>query len=815
MTDDHREKALQLKAILQSPSREGAIDAFHDFIKPVLYVPATRASMRNFSKWNNLVECLLAISALREDGSFRPAENVTQMFAQLVYHIRGAILYEGCRNVEAFEGNIYESVMLNFCSYHLLIAIWHSAVHHEALMNLKPGALSPYNTCESYQRVASALALNTDTAPTTKVSRDGMTITYKEHELSITRWRAGLARLSVEIEGLLDELTFGNDYGLSIPNHVPDDWTITTRQYGWTTNGTFLANRRALLEDMLSAPGQRLARKKADGTLDFNTVAIYEWLAKTDMLVEKLALFTFFTAGQTPRVAEFIDHKYSNSTRPRTVFWDHGSIWLSTRRTKTESNSRKDKFIPMQCHPMLTSFLARYLLVIRPVEADLVLHIKGIEAVHVYKEFMWTCSGERMTADMFYKAITRFSQDHLGGPIGAAPYRQLCVEIGRVFLGSESEVDEEELDVLNAQAGHTTVTTNWKYAVEAGKGMSSSLLQRYSRISESWWEVTGFKPGCPPLLPLLTRRDIRVANAQPIAAPAPLQPSTLSTESAPPAPSIDLASLVTQLTSHISGELQQLRVVVRSEVRESVAEALATFELGHPQGQRSSTRFAPLIPQPPAIFQPPQHSSPAINEDVDMEQVHSDYRKDMEDALYGDNDPTVQPESPSTAVHPDSPTIAVEDFGTSAEQYWGLNASPAVVVSRDAPAIEVNRATDNYMLELLKRHFPDKENPQFKSTTQRNAVALALDTKQSFVAVMPTGSGKSLVFTLPPFNEPGFHTYVIVPSRALIDDHLKKAKAVGLKTKVWTTKDAKQPIEEGVQLVFVAMETACSEGFRV
>jgi hypothetical protein len=97
--------------------------------------------------------------------------------------------------------------------------------------------------------------------------------------------------------------------------------------------------------------------------------------------------------------------------------------------------------------------------------------------------------------------------------MGPRSYRQVCVEIGRVFLGSEMEI--EELDLLAAQMGHSIHMARSHYALEIGHrpGMSSDLVLRYGRISEGWWEVAGFKAGMPPLEPLRSRRKLMAAEA--------------------------------------------------------------------------------------------------------------------------------------------------------------------------------------------------------------------------------------------------------------------------------------------------------------
>ena len=268
---------------------------------------------------------------------------------------------------------------------------------------------------------------------------------------------------------------------------------------------------------MLKEPGMRLARLGEAGEFRFNVAEVWTFLQKCDAVNEKLALLSFFTAGQTPCVSEFVQHKYANSTRPRTVFRDYHSIWLATRRVKTENIMEKETFIPMKTHPELTKLLERYLLIVRPVEAELVKVVRSDKHYHNFTEFLWTKDCEPISPEAMRKTILQFTTKYFGSPIGTQEYRQICVEIGRVFLGSEFEIREEDMDALASQAGHSIDMTRLRYAPEVGKipTMSSDLLGRFARVSEAWWHVAGFRPGYAPMLPLRARQELRAAAPVP------------------------------------------------------------------------------------------------------------------------------------------------------------------------------------------------------------------------------------------------------------------------------------------------------------
>ena len=79
------------------------------------------------------------------------------------------------------------------------------------------------------------------------------------------------------------------------------------------------------------------------------------------------------------------------------MFREGKSLWLATWRIKSETLVGKETFLPMKCHPELTRILERYLLIIRPVEAEMVKIVRGEMQYHIYREYLWTKGGERVT----------------------------------------------------------------------------------------------------------------------------------------------------------------------------------------------------------------------------------------------------------------------------------------------------------------------------------------------------------------------------------------------------------------------------------
>jgi len=624
------------------------------------------------------------------------------------------------------------------------------------------------NATIDYQRFATSIAMSSASPPVTRVSKCGMFITYKEHTLSVVNWRNGLRKLADELTADLEELCLNQTFGLNVPNTTFDDWGNDIRGYSWTQNEDFLIDPRSLLAAMLGKPELKLAKLDAAGDLVFDTVSVWEFIHKCDAVNEKLALLAFFTAGQTPRVSEFIEHKYANSTRPRTMFRDFKSLWLATRRVKNESRKQKETFLPMKCHPELTKLFERYLLIVRPVEAELVKVLHGDEHYLIYKEYLWTKAGSRLKPQQMRNTIQKFNSTYCGVAAGTKDYRQLCVQMGRTFLGSEFEIKEEEMDALASQAGHTITMTRLRYAPEVGAlpSMSSDLLLRYGRVSEMWWEHAGFKPNTPPLLPLHVRQQLRDAappiTYAPITGGVDIQPTIVDTQ-----------AIILAVTSALIAQVQKIDSSLDTHVRRAIAEALVEV-------QNLNIRLPP----------PPPAASDEAPMDQDSSFPPSAVQEPMTD-IYG------EPEMPIAT----QPSVAYTRHAFPSMRHDPLSASVPEAVS------------DDTLNALLRLHFPAISNPTFKSPQQKEAVRLAVEHQRSFVAVLPTGGGKSLTYTLPAFNpkEDGYHSYIIVPSRALLEDQVDHARRLGISTKWWAATNRAINDE---RLIYTAMESAGSNAFK-
>jgi hypothetical protein len=108
LTEGDLERASILKNAIKQTPKSLHLDVFHDFLKPFMYPKVEGRSDGPYTKWDDVFECLYALSALREDGNFQPAGLVTQMFAKMKYFIRSTILYEASSQRQDDDESYYK-----------------------------------------------------------------------------------------------------------------------------------------------------------------------------------------------------------------------------------------------------------------------------------------------------------------------------------------------------------------------------------------------------------------------------------------------------------------------------------------------------------------------------------------------------------------------------------------------------------------------------------------------------------------------------------------------------------------------------------
>ncbi|CAO2655088.1 Nn.00g101520.m01.CDS01, partial [Neocucurbitaria sp. VM-36] len=96
----------------------------------------------------------------------------------------------------------------------------------------------------------------------------------------------------------------------------------------------------------------------------------------------------------------------------------------------------------------------------------------------------------------------------------------------------------------------------------------------------------------------------------------------------------------------------------------------------------------------------------------------------------------------------------------------------------------IEKPRENALRRALQRVL-GREEVGFKSAEQEQAMHAVLDGQTPLVVVLPTGGGKSLLFTIPACIEEDGVTVVVVPYRALIEDLVKRIQLCGIDCIEW------------------------------
>ncbi len=107
----------------------------------------------------------------------------------------------------------------------------------------------------------------------------------------------------------------------------------------------------------------------------------------------------------------------------------------------------------------------------------------------------------------------------------------------------------------------------------------------------------------------------------------------------------------------------------------------------------------------------------------------------------------------------------------------------------------------------------DQQFEGFKSTEQELAIVESLQ-RRHVLAVMPTGSGKSLIYQLPAVVEPRTLTLVVSPLKALINEHAAAPGAVGLTSETVDRAEVWADLRSGFKHILLVSPEMLAGNFR-
>ncbi len=96
---------------------------------------------------------------------------------------------------------------------------------------------------------------------------------------------------------------------------------------------------------------------------------------------------------------------------------------------------------------------------------------------------------------------------------------------------------------------------------------------------------------------------------------------------------------------------------------------------------------------------------------------------------------------------------------------------------------------------------------KFSSGSQYEMVTGVLKGTDDIVAILPTGSGKSLAWLAAAIDNPSAPSVVVVPFKSLLTQHLNTARAHSISVMQWTVSVRECDLNAGTSLYFAAPES--------
>jgi hypothetical protein len=166
----------------------------------------------------------------------------------------------------------------------------------------------------------------------------------------------------------------------------------------------------------------------------------------------------------------------------------------------TQTNKWSARFFPLR----LAKVTKVYLALVRPMELVTARYLFELQSPEVYRYHLFVRRGRLYSGDAITNLLQRVSSDVMGVNIGVSLYRHVAIGFMRATLHMKiatgiDEVfeEEQELDLLDAQAGHSSeVAANYARSQFEFKSLSSDLVQEFLRCSVEWQMLLGKEKGC-------------------------------------------------------------------------------------------------------------------------------------------------------------------------------------------------------------------------------------------------------------------------------------------------------------------------------
>jgi hypothetical protein len=175
------------------------------------------------------------------------------------------------------------------CLFFLANIFSFRAIEHYCNLNIKTGGLHPFNTIVEYQRFASALSYANASPPTTTLSPDARTVTYKDKTLHLDDWVIGLRRAYDDSIALVKHLCRNKDFSPNIPVELVDDMSEASYGYSWVESVTCIEPAALMKHLMSNTNGDVPCKMGRDEALIWDAAWQLSWMKRAGELNQLMA----------------------------------------------------------------------------------------------------------------------------------------------------------------------------------------------------------------------------------------------------------------------------------------------------------------------------------------------------------------------------------------------------------------------------------------------------------------------------------------------------------------------------------------------
>ncbi|KAF8425824.1 hypothetical protein L210DRAFT_986547 [Boletus edulis BED1] len=428
--------------------------------------------------WRNPVQRFIWLMALRDDGSFIQASDLTPLLAKLKYFCRLTVLYECivCSEQEdavARMGRLYDEV-------------------------LSLGMSTTFNLIWELQQFASSLAYGQLKDPDVFVDPGYAWISIHGKVLYLERLRRGMQGLLREAKDSFIALSSSAAWPTPHAEFITENLGNVQRGYCFLEEGPFCQRKH---DFFLSAVEKHsLGALTAEGAWAWNELAIRKFLDRAEEIWSHFIHALYVGLQLSTRVTQFLQLQIRNADRPRNFVFQGKECMVISRYSKTTNARGKDGCTPAFLAPALTEILLVLLgSGLREAQALLAGVVYGSEARWFYRTYLVVQHGERVKPDNFYEWLRKRNQQWFDCGWGASEFRQGMITLGHEFISPDETFPCAD-DLLAESADHSTEVDASHYAVLHGTlpRLSNNTMSRHRWLSEEWSSLLGLGPQQPP-----------------------------------------------------------------------------------------------------------------------------------------------------------------------------------------------------------------------------------------------------------------------------------------------------------------------------